>query len=105
MYYLNDPAIPVLVLKPRLYGNSSVFKECFTELKNPGESTTTIGYTRKSHGNGPIIIRARLLQDVINKLRNCGWCFKVSVLPQSNADKLLVEGSTVADPGFTGQIY
>jgi hypothetical protein len=105
LYYLNDPAIPVLVLKPRLYGNSFVFKECFTDLKNPGESTTLIGYTKKLHGNGPIIIRARLLQDVINKLKNCGRYFKVSVLPQSNADKLLVEGSTAADPGFTGLIY
>lgn len=29
--YLNDPTIPVLVLKPRLYGNSFVFKEYLTE--------------------------------------------------------------------------
>ncbi|KAG2236192.1 hypothetical protein INT48_003811 [Thamnidium elegans] len=29
--YLNDPTIPVLVSKPRLYGNSFVFKEYLTE--------------------------------------------------------------------------
>ncbi|KAI7906936.1 uncharacterized protein BX663DRAFT_539719 [Cokeromyces recurvatus] len=31
--YLNDSTVPVLVLKPRLYGNSFFFKEYFTEEK------------------------------------------------------------------------
>lgn len=31
VYYLNGPTVPVLVLKPKLYGNSFVFKIYFTE--------------------------------------------------------------------------
>ncbi|ORE00679.1 hypothetical protein BCV72DRAFT_310765 [Rhizopus microsporus var. microsporus] len=30
--YLNDPLIPVLVLKTRLYGSSFLFKEYFNEV-------------------------------------------------------------------------
>jgi hypothetical protein len=31
VYYLTDPAIPVLVLKTRLYGNTFLFKKYFNE--------------------------------------------------------------------------
>lgn len=60
-------------------------------IKNTGASITTIGYARKSCGNEPVAVRARLLQNMVNRLRKRGRCFKIFVSPQSNADELLAE--------------
>jgi hypothetical protein len=40
--YLTDPAIPVLVLKTRLYGNPFVFKEYINEVPNKNFSDESV---------------------------------------------------------------
>ena len=48
--YLTDPAVPVLVLKSRLYGNPFVFKEYINEVPNENfseESVTKLGMILK----------------------------------------------------------
>ncbi|KAG2233965.1 hypothetical protein INT48_006457 [Thamnidium elegans] len=71
--YLTDPAIPVLVLKTRLYGNTFLFKEYFNEVKKLETKAQVLKFINEVYSIEPVFddmytLRTVSLSDVFGKV-------------------------------------